>query len=71
MRAANSNVNESRVVVGLRKSIDIREEARLLLGDEKAGVVGGRNRRVIVAEERVCGVCHKRFGGSVIKVLPK
>ena len=42
----------------------------LLLGDGIPGEAGGRNRRVVVAEDRVCGVCHKRLGGSVIAVLP-
>lgn len=34
------------------------------------GGKGGRNRRVVVSDERVCGVCHKRIGRSVIAVLP-
>lgn len=45
-------------------------QAALLLGDGIPDGNGGRNRRVIVSEERVCGVCHKRLGGSVIAVLP-
>jgi hypothetical protein len=60
-------VNEGHIVAGLRKTIDIGEEAKLRLGDGP----GGRNRSVLVTEEKVCGVCHKRFGGSAIKVLPK
>ena len=71
IRSVNTTVSESRVIAGLRKSIDMNEEAKLRLGDGPAGVQGGRNRRVLITEERVCGVCHKRFGGSVIKVLPK
>lgn len=71
MRAANTSVNESRIVAGLRKIVDISEEAKLRIGDGFPGGRGGRNRKVVVTEERVCGVCHKRFGGSVIKVLPK
>ncbi|OAA55910.1 vacuolar morphogenesis protein [Niveomyces insectorum RCEF 264] len=35
-----------------------------------AAAPAGRNRRVVVSEERVCGVCHKRLGGSVVAVLP-
>ena len=64
IRAANSIVNESRVVTGLRKTEVVSAQAELLLGE------GGRNRRVLVEEERVCGVCHKRLGGSVVAVLP-
>lgn len=45
-------------------------QAELLLGSGVPGGKGGRNRRVAVQEERVCGVCHKRLGGSVIAVLP-
>ena len=71
IRSANTSVSESRVIAGLRKSIDISEEVKLRLGDGLPELQGGRNRRVVVTEERVCGVCHKRFGGSVIKVLPK
>lgn len=71
IRAANSILYESRIVAGLRSTRMISEEARLRLGDNIAGGNGGRNRRVVITENRVCGVCHKRFGGSAIKVLPK
>jgi hypothetical protein len=70
IRAANSIVDESCVVAGLRKSEVVSSQAALLLGDGVPGGRGGRNRRVVVSEERVCGVCHKRLGGSVIAVLP-
>jgi Vam6/Vps39-like protein vacuolar protein sorting-associated protein 39 len=70
IRAANSIVNESRVVSGLRKTEVVRAQAMLLLGDGIPGEAGGRNRRAVVGEDRVCGVCHKRLGGSVIAVLP-
>lgn len=83
IRAANSIVNEARVVAGLRKSEVVRAQASLLLGDEgdngqadltsniaADGTGSGRNRHVIVSEERVCGVCHKRLGRSVVSVLP-
>ncbi|PBP17383.1 vacuolar sorting protein 39 domain 1 [Diplocarpon rosae] len=70
IRAANSIVNETRVVSGLRKSEVVSAQADLLLGDGVPGGKGGRNRRVAVSDERVCGVCHKRLGRSVIAVLP-
>jgi hypothetical protein len=57
-------VNESRIVTGLRKTEVVSAQAELLLGE------AGRNRRVVVQEDRVCGVCHKRLGGSVVAVLP-
>ncbi|KAK4101390.1 hypothetical protein N658DRAFT_59040 [Parathielavia hyrcaniae] len=74
MRSANSAVNETRVVAGLRKAAFFASESRLFLGDGIPGAGGqqggGRNRRVVIAEERVCGVCHKRLGGSVVAVFP-
>ena len=70
IRAANSIVNETRIVAGLRKSEVVSSQATLLLGEGTPGNKGGRNRRVVVSDERVCGVCHKRLGGSVIAVLP-
>ncbi|KAI9839506.1 MAG: hypothetical protein M1819_002131 [Sarea resinae] len=70
MRAANSVVNEGRVVTGLWKNQVVAAQAVLLLGDGRLGGNGGRNRKVIIDEERLCGACHKRLGGSVIEVLP-
>jgi len=69
IRAANSIVNESRVEAGIRNSELVRTQAMLLLGDGTPGGAGGRNRRVVVGEERVCGVCHKRLG-HVVVALP-
>lgn len=68
-------MNESRIVAGIRKSEVVREQALLLLGEDGKGgptKVGGlgRNRRVVIGEERVCGVCHKRLMRSVVAVLP-
>lgn len=71
IRSANTIVNEGRIVTGLWSSVAFNEEAKLRLGDSMLGGNGGRNRRVAITEDRVCGVCHKRFGGSAIKVLPK
>jgi len=70
IRAANSIVNQARIVAGLRKSEVVSAQVMLSFGDETAGGKGGRNRRVVVPEERVCGVCHKRLGGSVVSVRP-
>lgn len=70
MRAANSVFNEARIVASLRKARDMQMQAQLALGE---GVRGGgtRARHVTVTEERICGVCHKRLGGSVINVFPE
>ncbi|KAI0596909.1 SPX domain-containing protein [Biscogniauxia sp. FL1348] len=70
VRAANSVVAETRVVEQLRKTQLVNTQALLLLGDGVPGGQGGRNRRVVVGEERVCGVCLKRLGNSVVAVLP-
>ncbi|KAL8646259.1 MAG: hypothetical protein Q9210_006235 [Variospora velana] len=71
IRSANTIVNESRLISSLRSSLAFSEEARLRLGDGIPSGNGGRNRHVLITEDRVCGVCYKRFGGSAIKVLPK
>ena len=71
IRSANTVVNEARIVASLRKTVDIGEEAKLHLGNGNPGGNTGRNRHVVVTEDKVCGVCHKRFGGSAIKVMPK
>jgi Vam6/Vps39-like protein vacuolar protein sorting-associated protein 39 len=73
IRAANSIVSEGQVVAGLRKVEAVRLQAALLLGVGGAGekARGGRGRRVKVDEDRVCGVCYKRLGGSVISVFPE
>lgn len=82
IRAANSIVNEARVVAGLRKSEMVCAQAALLGEDDiivssvglsetaSVGAHCGRSRHVVVSEERVCGVCHKRLGRSVVSVLP-
>lgn len=64
-------MNESRIVAGLRKTLDFAEESKLRLGEDLSHGNRGRNRCVIITEDRVCGICHKRFGGSAIKVLPE
>ncbi|KAK4165009.1 vacuolar morphogenesis protein 6 [Cladorrhinum sp. PSN259] len=70
MRSANSTVNETRIVAGLRKTSLLASNALLFLGDGVPGGQGGRNRRVVISDERICGTCHKRLGSSVIAVLP-
>ena len=68
MRNANTIMNESKVVASLRKVDAVRVQAALLLGEGVPN--GGRSRKVRVDEERVCPVCHKRLGSSVISVFP-
>jgi Vam6/Vps39-like protein vacuolar protein sorting-associated protein 39 len=58
-------------VAGLRKVEAVRMQAGLLLGEGVAGANGGRGRKVRIDDEKVCGVCFKRLGGSVISVFPE
>ena len=71
IRSATTLMNESRIVAGMRSVLAVNEEASLRLGDGLPNGNRGRNRHVLITEDRVCGVCFKRFGGSVIKVLPE
>ena len=76
MRNANSLLNEERIVAQLRGVEKVAVESAVLLGgDGKTDqygrkVPGGLNRRVVIDEDRHCAVCHKRFGGSAIRVFP-
>ncbi|KAF7163572.1 hypothetical protein CNMCM5623_008421 [Aspergillus felis] len=69
MRAATSILNESRIVANLQKSQSIKTQAQLLVGEGGDGKAS-RSRHVTITEERICGICHKRLGGSVINVFP-
>ncbi|KAE8360563.1 vacuolar sorting protein 39 domain 2-domain-containing protein [Aspergillus caelatus] len=69
MRAATSALNESRIVSSLQKAQNFKTEAQLMVGDGTDGK-SCRMRHVTITEERVCGICHKRIGGSVINVFP-
>ena len=71
IREANSVMSEARIVAGLTKVEAVRTQAGLLLGEEVPGANGGRARRVRIDDERICGVCYKRLGGSVISVFPE
>lgn len=79
IRSANSILNEERIVSRLAGVEKVAVEAELLLGQKSGGgsallekkrVPGGLNRRVVIDEDRHCAVCHKRFGGSAIRVYP-
>ena len=44
-----------------------------IMAQTMAGAIAakrGRNRRITIDESRHCVVCHKRFGGSAIRVYP-
>ncbi|KAL3471829.1 vacuolar sorting protein 39 domain 2-domain-containing protein [Aspergillus californicus] len=69
MRAANTILNESRITASLLKVQNIATRAQLHVGEGTDGK-SSRSRHVTVTDERVCSVCHKRIGGSVINVFP-
>ncbi|KAE8144504.1 vacuolar sorting protein 39 domain 1-domain-containing protein [Aspergillus avenaceus] len=69
MRAANSALKESRIVASLQKAQNFKTEAQLMVGEGTDGK-SSRMRHVTITEERICGICHKRIGGSVINVFP-
>ncbi|KAF2272930.1 uncharacterized protein EI97DRAFT_452711 [Westerdykella ornata] len=75
IRSANSVMNEERIVARLRGVEKVAVETAVLLGEGRVDargkkIPGGLNRRVVIDEERHCAVCHKRFGGSAIRVYP-
>lgn len=70
MRNANSIVNETRVVKALRQTEVVASQVRLSFGDGGLQSGGGKNRRVVISEERVCRVCHKRLARSVVAFMP-
>jgi len=65
-------VNETRVVKALRQTEVVASQVRLSFGDGgvQSGSGGGKNRRVVISEERVCRVCHKRLARSVVAFMP-
>ena len=62
IRSAVSAMREEAILARLKGVQNAAVEAKLILGE--------RSRKVVVGEERLCGVCHKRFGGSAIRVYP-
>lgn len=70
IRAASSILNETRIVANLQKVRNIKTQAHLVAGEASDGK-STRARHVTITEERICGICHKRLGGSVINVFPE
>lgn len=73
MRSANSIARENAVMASLSGVEKTAIEADLLLGDDirsgaiKTSTTSGRNRRVILGENRLCNVCNKRFGRAAAR----
>jgi hypothetical protein len=62
IRNANTSLREELITAKLRGVEKVALEVELLLDV--------RNRHVTVGEDRLCGICHKRFGGSAVRVYP-
>lgn len=76
MRAANSIAREEAIMASLSSVEKTAWEAQWLLGGDmepetpKTSTIAGRNRRVVLGENRLCSVCHKRFGRATARVFP-
>ena len=76
MRSATSIARENAIMASLSNVEKIACESDLLLGDDlRTGVskttpASGRNRRVLLGENKLCNVCHKRFGRAAARVFP-
>lgn len=76
MRSANSIARENAIMASLTSVEKTAIESDLFLGNEllvgtlKTMPAAGRNRRIILGENRLCNVCHKRFGRAAARVFP-
>lgn len=71
IRAASSIVNEARIVANLQKVQNVKTQAQLLVGEGLPNDNKARSRHVTITDDRACGICYKRLGGSVISVFPE
>lgn len=81
MRSAASESREISIIKALSAVEKAGAEKSLLIGDQdenrdipdprEPGKIGkGRNRRVVLSDDRVCAACHKRFGRAAIRMWP-
>lgn len=79
MRAANTLAREQAMLKSLSAVAKSHVDIQLQIGeefDEKGlpisgdDVRRGQNRRVQLTDERMCAVCHKRFGRAAVRVWP-
>ncbi|KAK4943219.1 Vacuolar morphogenesis protein 6 [Elasticomyces elasticus] len=73
IRNATSVLRQERIIRGLEGVRKVRAEGEVAVGSlDPAGGrgEGGRARKVVIREEDHCKVCHKRFGGSAVRVYP-
>lgn len=72
LRHATSLSRQEKIIKNLEGVRLANTEFQLVFGSEaeiEKGRLGGRSRRVRIAEEDHCRVCHRRFGASAVKVL--
>jgi Vam6/Vps39-like protein vacuolar protein sorting-associated protein 39 len=63
MRAVASLMNDERIEAALRSVQDREAEEKLQLGE--------KGKAVTIGEDRLCGVCMRRFGpGNAVRVFP-
>lgn len=76
MRSANSIARENAIMASLSSVEKTAIESDLLLsndlrmGVQKTTPAAGRNRRIVLGENKLCNVCHKRFGRAAARVFP-
>ena len=80
MRAANTLAREQAMLKSLSSVAKANTDIALQIGDEGIDEKGlpikgddvrrGQNRRLQLTEERMCSVCHKRFGRAAVRVWP-
>ncbi|KAL9087884.1 MAG: hypothetical protein Q9165_006446 [Trypethelium subeluteriae] len=70
LQAGKAEAAEVGVASGLWAVWKAREDRELRMGGDGDREKGGLSRRVVIREEDHCRVCHKRFGGSAIRVYP-
>lgn len=77
MRAANSIAREEAIMAALSRVENSAWVAELQLGDDKrtrnprTAPGAGRNRRVMLGENRLCSFCNKRFSRATARVTPE
>lgn len=64
-------MNEARIVANLQKVQNVKTQAQLLVGEGLPNDNKARSRHVTITDDRACGICYKRLGGSVISVFPE
>ena len=76
MRLATSIARENAIMASLSNVEKIASESDLLFGvDSRTAAsdttsASGRNRRVLLGENKLCNICNKRFGRAAARVFP-